>query len=353
MVRLYGSEPYKLVLVHSGPGAIGSLKGFAQELSEISKTGVVEAIQSKYSITELIEELYCQTKDNCNGKVTLIGYSWGAWLVAFFAEKHPELVENIILVGCGPLKDKYVSEIGTRRSQNLSSEDRLIFQRLISNKATDDIPLEYLNKAFEELNTSFECSCADFMLLTALMKLGFSRHETIHNIIAKLSDYSLPDGGYFCWRMMNKLDYTPKSYYKANLHALMFIAECHKQGMQISTLQPLIDYFLNRNIFYKSTDKTSLVLDNREGWRNIDTFYPFEVMRVGLQNILEAFCALGYGNDERLQEAWTMIDGFKDDSGKIILKGTLTKSYLPKEKVGKASKWATFYTLLAEKERIQ
>ena len=48
MVRLYGDVPYKVVLVHGGPGAIGSLKGFARELSEITKIGVVEAIQSKY-----------------------------------------------------------------------------------------------------------------------------------------------------------------------------------------------------------------------------------------------------------------------------------------------------------------
>ena len=32
MVRLYGNEPYKVVVVHGGPGAIGLLKGFAKEL---------------------------------------------------------------------------------------------------------------------------------------------------------------------------------------------------------------------------------------------------------------------------------------------------------------------------------
>ncbi len=44
MVRLYGDAPYKVVLGHGGPGAIGSLKGFAKELSETVKTGVVEAV---------------------------------------------------------------------------------------------------------------------------------------------------------------------------------------------------------------------------------------------------------------------------------------------------------------------
>lgn len=75
MVRLYGSAPYKVVLVHGGPGAIGSLKGFAKELSELSQIGVVEAIQYKYSIAELIEELYSQIKENCSDRVSLIGHS--------------------------------------------------------------------------------------------------------------------------------------------------------------------------------------------------------------------------------------------------------------------------------------
>ncbi len=45
MVRLYGEAPYKIVLVHGGPGAIGSLKGFARELNVLSEIGFMEAIQ--------------------------------------------------------------------------------------------------------------------------------------------------------------------------------------------------------------------------------------------------------------------------------------------------------------------
>ena len=37
------------------------------------------------------------------------------------------------------------------------------------------------------------------------------------------------------------------------------------------------------------------------------------------------------------------------ENGKYILDGTLSKSYFPKERVGKPSKWVTFYALLAEK----
>lgn len=137
MVRLYGKAPYKIVLVHGGPGAMGSLKGLAQVLAELSHIGVIEAIQSKYSIAELIEELHNQISDNCSNKVSLVGHSWGAWLVVLFAEQYPELIEHIILIGSGPIEDKYVSEIGARRLQNLSEEEGAILQRLIDNKAID------------------------------------------------------------------------------------------------------------------------------------------------------------------------------------------------------------------------
>ncbi len=149
MVRLYGRAPYKIVLVHGGPGAIGSLKGFARELNMLSQTGVVEAMQSKYSIAELIEELHDQIEDNCNDKVILIGHSWGAWLAALFAEKYPEIIERIILVGCGPLEDKYVCEIGARRLENLSEEEGAIFQRLTDNCATDE-DMEKIPEIFEK-----------------------------------------------------------------------------------------------------------------------------------------------------------------------------------------------------------
>lgn len=136
-------------MVHGGPGAIGSLKGFAQELAELSQIGVMEPLQSKYSIAELIEELHNQIKDNCSNKVSLVGHSWGAWLVALFAEKYPELIEHIVLIGSAPLEDKYVSEISARRFQNLSEEDGTIFQRLLDNQATDE-DMEKIPNIFEK-----------------------------------------------------------------------------------------------------------------------------------------------------------------------------------------------------------
>ena len=196
----------------------------------------------------------------------------------------------------------------------------------------------------------FEHSCGDYMRLRALVRLGLAEEPIVAAIINSLSEKQLPDGGFLCLHRLDKLKYTPKSCVKANMMALMFCAECKKKGIHAPIEKPLLDYFWNHNLFYRTDNPEALILNAREGWRTIDTFYPFEVMRVGLQNIVESLCTLGYGNDDRLAEAWGILNSKVDGEGKVILNGTLSKSYLPKEHVGKPSKWVMFYALLAEKE---
>ncbi len=214
-----------------------------------------------------------------------------------------------------------------------------------------DVPLNK-EKAVNFGNAyKFEHGCGDYMRLRALVRLGFAEESDVAGIINSLSEKQLPDGGFLCLHRGDKMNRVPKSCVKANMYALLFCAECRKKGIKTGIEKPLIDYFWNHNLFYRTNNPDILILNNREGWRTIDTFYPFEVMRVGLQNIVESFCALGYGNDPRLREAWDILNRKKTSDGKYILNGTLTKSYLPKERVGKPSKWITFYALLAQKQR--
>lgn len=215
----------------------------------------------------------------------------------------------------------------------------------------NDIYAEYLTRALDDIDNNFAYGCAAFMLLRALIKLGFNEHHAVKKLINSFHVKSLPDSGFLCDRRLKSFKYTPKSCYKANIYALMFLAECKKQNVDIDFGQSLINYFLNRNVFYKSANPTEIIMNGRVGLRIIDTFHPFEPMRVGIHNVIEAFSALGYGNDERLKEAWDFLYNHKSDDGKMIIAQTLTKSYLPKERAGKESKWVTFYTLLAEKNK--
>jgi hypothetical protein len=179
------------------------------------------------------------------------------------------------------------------------------------------------------------------MQLRALIMLGFREEPRVFEIIENLSAKQLPDGGYLCLHRLNKLKYVPKSCAKCTNHALLFCSEYAKKGFDIKIKDDLLSYFWKHHIFYRTGNSEALILQAREGWRTIDAFYPFEVMRVGLQNIVEALCALGYGDDERLCDAWDLLNNKRNKDGQVILGGTLSKSYLPKERVGRPSKWAS------------
>jgi len=213
-----------------------------------------------------------------------------------------------------------------------------------------DFPIDKESAIHFGASYRFEHSCGDYMRLRALIRLGLAEDPAVAEIIRRLPERQLPDGGFLCLHRLDKLNRIPKSCVKANMYALMFCAECKKKGIETGIEKPLLDYFWNHNIFYRTDNPGALILNAREGWRTIDAFYPFEVMRVGLQNIVESFCTLGYGNDPRLREAWDMLNSKRDSDGKYILNGTLSKSYLPKERAGKPSKWVTFYAMLAQKQ---
>ncbi len=129
MVRKHGKEPYRIVVLHGGPGAAGSALGLARLIS--TKYGVLEPMQSKYTIGEMEEELLEQIEENCSEKVILAGHSWGAWLAGLFAERFPNKVEKVILIGSGPLDEYYVSQIGERRKQNMSSKEAEEFEQIL------------------------------------------------------------------------------------------------------------------------------------------------------------------------------------------------------------------------------
>jgi hypothetical protein len=174
-------------------------------------------------------------------------------------------------------------------------------------------------------NNSFGYGCGDFMLIRSLIMLGFENVLKNIGILEQLNNKQLSDGGYLCLDRLNKLKYIPKSCVKCNNLALLFLSECKKKNIETTIGNNLLKYYWKHKLFYKSTDLSSLILNAREGWRTIDTFYPFEVMRVGIQNIVEALCVLGHGNDKKLKEAWEILETKRNEEGKYILNGTLTK----------------------------
>jgi pimeloyl-ACP methyl ester carboxylesterase len=126
--RIYGHPPYRVALLHGGPGAAGEMAPVAKALAPFM--GVLEPLQTKSSVKGQVEEL----KELLEGKgaLTLVGYSWGAWLAVLFASEYPELVKKLILVSSGPFEEKYAKAITENRLDRLGKDDRKAAVTLMS-----------------------------------------------------------------------------------------------------------------------------------------------------------------------------------------------------------------------------
>ena len=119
--RTYGRPPYSVAVIHGGPGAAGSMAPVAMELS--GSLGVLEPMQTAYSIDGQAIELHDLLRKHAALPVTLVGHSWGAWLSLIVAARYPFLVKKLILVGCAPLEDKYAQAIIATRLSRMGDEE--------------------------------------------------------------------------------------------------------------------------------------------------------------------------------------------------------------------------------------
>ena len=157
MVRTYGNPPFEIAVIHGGPGGIGSAGDFAESLQKHCGRGVLEPLQSKNSIGELLAELEDQLYASEAGfPVVLIGHSWGAWLAGLFAERHPEQVRKLILIGSGPLRPE--EGIDAVRRARFSPADREEYDRLadaFANAPPDrrNVLLKHLGELCEKVDS--------------------------------------------------------------------------------------------------------------------------------------------------------------------------------------------------------
>lgn len=128
-VRRHGKPPFKVAVIHGGPGAAGEMAPVAREL--VSEHGVLEPIQTATSLTGQVEELAEILEATGDPPLVLIGFSWGAWLSFIVAARHPDLVEKVVLVGCGPFQETYVATLHETRVKRFTEKERRRFDAII------------------------------------------------------------------------------------------------------------------------------------------------------------------------------------------------------------------------------
>jgi pimeloyl-ACP methyl ester carboxylesterase len=122
-LRTYGKPPYKVAIIHGGPGAPGVVASVARELA--LTMGVLEPLQTKATLEGQILELRDVLKKYADLPAILIGHSWGACLIYIVAARYPALAKKLILVGSGPFEEKYTENIAPDRLNRLSEEERI------------------------------------------------------------------------------------------------------------------------------------------------------------------------------------------------------------------------------------
>jgi pimeloyl-ACP methyl ester carboxylesterase len=127
--RLYREAPFRSVLVHGGPGALGELAPVAKTLSE--NTGTIEAQIAADSVEGQINEVSACLDRAEDGKTLLFGHSWGAWLSILSAAKHPEKVHTLVLCGCPPFRKEDARDIMETRLSRLKPSDRKRLENLL------------------------------------------------------------------------------------------------------------------------------------------------------------------------------------------------------------------------------
>jgi pimeloyl-ACP methyl ester carboxylesterase len=150
-LRTYGTAPFRVAVIHGGPGAPGEMAPVARELS--GSCGVLEPLQTGATLEGQVQELQSVLEHHGTCPVTLIGFSWGAILSFIFTARHPHSVRKLILVGSAVFEDRYAVDIARTRRERLSADERRLL--LMMNGMLNDQAELHKDQVFAELGQLF------------------------------------------------------------------------------------------------------------------------------------------------------------------------------------------------------
>lgn len=221
----------------------------------------------------------------------------------------------------------YIAEFGLTRDEPWVE---LAADRYLSLKASDEDFYNYL-------------SCLVGLNLRTFAKLGFADDSRLLKSISLLESKIRYDNGYLCdlHEGKTKRGRLVKSCFRGSVKALYGLCE-FPQYWQKPFVKDLVNYFLNREILFKTTNLMKLVRKDA-----ILTYFPF-IYYPGLIDVLYPLSKMGYGSDKRVQRAWGILDKHRTEEGKYILDRKPKSRYLDPGELDQPNKWITFYSYLCK-----
>jgi len=102
-IRKHGLPPYSVVMFHGGPGVRGEMEVLARKLS--GSRGILEPLETEKTTDAQINVFKDLFDSTAEYPLTLVGYSWGAWLAIIFASRYPESVKKVVLISSGGFRE--------------------------------------------------------------------------------------------------------------------------------------------------------------------------------------------------------------------------------------------------------
>ena len=196
-------------------------------------------------------------------------------------------------------------------------------------------------------STGFKMLCGEPLLLRNLVKLGYGREETVKNEIASVLSLIKEDGGFGCISTNKKINHPNKphkSCARLTVEYLLLAAELRLAGEPAACEGALAHYFTKRNIFYRTDDMKTPMVDVMLG-----TFYPPDPIKIGAHQILYALRVLGCAPDsEAMQAGYEVLNRHRLENGRYILTASKSVPAFKAGNVGEENKWVTLYAYMAQ-----
>ncbi len=195
-------------------------------------------------------------------------------------------------------------------------------------------------------STGFKMLCGEPLLLRNLVKLGYGREDIVKNEIDSVLGLIKEDGGFGCISTNKKIN-DPKKPHKScarlTVEYLLLVAELHLSGCRMECESALDYYFTKRNIFYRTDDKKTPMVDVMLG-----TFYPPDPIKIGAHNIIYALRVLGCPPEsEAMQAGYKVLDQHRLENGRYVLTASKSVPAFKAGNVGEENKWVTLYACMA------
>ena len=195
-------------------------------------------------------------------------------------------------------------------------------------------------------STGFKMLCGEPLLLRNLVKLGYGQEETVKNETDSMLRLIQDDGGFRCISTNKKIN-DPRKPHKscARLTAeyLLLAAELRLQGHGAVCAEALTHYFTKRNIFYRTDDMRTPMVDVMTG-----TFYPPDPIKIGAHQIVYALRVLGCAPEsEAMRAGYSVLDRHRLENGRYVLTASKSVQAFKAGNVGEENKWVTLYACMA------